>query len=107
LTKIQQLKEKLEKGFYTDNLYEMSRLCGNMALESDNPAPLFIMQKIFSGIADYWDDRPIIVEDSNLVQTELIGSIQSLVNALEDEVPLNKLMELSNKAVSSYYFLFR
>lgn len=104
---LQPLKEKLEKVFYADNLYNMARVCRDMALESNNPAPIFIMQKVFSGIADYWEKEPVSVEDANLVQAELNDSIKSLVNALEDEASPEEIMELSNKAVSSYYFLFR
>ncbi len=107
MTKIQYLKEKLEKGFYVDNLYEMSRLCKDMALGSNNPTPFFIMQKVLSGIADYWDDRPVVVEEAKLVQVELNESIRRLVDALESDASPREVMELSNKVVSSYYFLFR
>lgn len=107
MTNLQVLREKLEKGFYVDNLYEMARLCKTMALESNNPAPFFIMQKIFSGIADYWEDRPVVVEEAKLVEGELLKSIKGLVDAIDAKVPAEQMIILMNKAVSSYNFLFR
>ena len=107
MTKIQQLKEKLEQGFFVDNLYEMSRLCKVMALESSNPTPFFVMQKIFSGVADYWDEKPVIVEEAKLVQDELAKHFINLIDALESRASAEEVMALTNKIVSSYLFLFR
>jgi hypothetical protein len=104
---LQPLREKLEQGFYVDNLYEMARLCKGMALESKNSVPFFIMQKIFSGIADYWDEKPVIVEEAKLVQVELVKSLKSLIDAIEDNASAEKTMNLMDKAVSSYLFLYR
>jgi hypothetical protein len=107
LTKIQQLKERLDKGFYVDNLYEMARICNAMALESKNPAPFFIMQKIFSGIADYWGEKPVIVEEAKLVQDELFQLVKNLIDVIEENAPAEQIMHITNKVVSSYLFLFR
>jgi len=103
---LQQLREKLEQGFYADNLYEMARLCKDMALESKNPVPFSIMQKMFSYIADYWHDRPVIVEEARLVEAELKEPLRHLIDALEKKAANEKINELVDKAVSSYMFLF-
>ncbi|MCK4274217.1 MAG: hypothetical protein KAW90_04945 [Dehalococcoidales bacterium] len=103
---LRQLREKLDKGFYVDNLCEMARLCKDMALESDSPVPFFIMQKIFSGIADYWDDRPVIVEEAKLVEAELLKSLNNLIDVIEDNASADQLMTLINKVISSYLFLY-
>ena len=73
---LQQLRKGLNKGFYVDNLYEMARLCNDMALESKNPTPFFIMRKIFLGIANYWEERPVIVEEAKFVEVELKKTIE-------------------------------
>jgi hypothetical protein len=85
----------------------MSRLCKALALESVSPAPFFIMQKIFSGIADYWDEKPVIVEEANLVQVELAKFLRELIDAIENNAKAEQVMNLTNKVVSSYLFLFR
>jgi len=101
------LRERLEQGFYINNLYEMSRLCKALALESNSPAPFFIMQKVFSGIADYWDEKPVIVEEAKLVQVELAKSLRELIDAIENSATDEQVMNLTNKVASSYLFLFR
>lgn len=104
---LQPLKEKLEQGFYIRNLREMARLCHDMALESDKPAPFFIMKMIFVGIADHWEQEPVNVEDAKLVQDESVIRIKKLIDALESSVSEEEVMALSNDMVSSYLFLFR
>ena len=103
---LQQLREKLNRGFYLDNLYEMARICRSMALESENPAPFFIMQKVFSGIADYWDDGPVDVEEAKLVEIELKESLGKLIEMLESKAKNGEITEMANKVVSSYLFLY-
>ena len=65
------------------------------------------MQKILSGIADYRDDRPVVVEEAKLVEVELRRSLISIIDALEASASDELIMNLANKAVSSYMFLFR
>jgi len=43
---LQRLREKLEKGFYLDNLYEMAHHCGSLVLGTTSPAPFF-MREVF------------------------------------------------------------
>lgn len=107
MTKITLLKEKLNKGFYVNNLNEIARLCNDMALENDKPAPFFVLKKIFSRISDYWDDQPVSVENAKLVQDGLMNPIMNLVNAIEVNASDNIIMDLVNKVVSSYLFFFQ
>ena len=85
----------------------MSRICRDMALESNSPAPFFIMQKIFSGIAGYWDERPVIVEEAKLVEAEMVKPLRELIDAIEGEASGERIKKLLDKAVSSYLFLFK
>ena len=104
---LQQLREKLDKGFYVDNLYEMARLCRNLALETDNPAPFFIMEQIFRGIAKYWEDKPIIVEEAKLVENEIVKPVKDLFDGIEANASSEQIIDLLNKTISSYMFLFK
>ena len=104
---LQQLREKLKQGFYVKNLYEMARLCKDLALESKSPAPFYVMQHIFSDIARYWEDKPVIVEEAKLVEVEVIKHIRSLIDAIETNAPGKQISKLLNNLVSSYLFLFR
>ena len=103
---LQQLREKLEKGFCVKNLYEMARLCKDLALDNDNPAPFFIMQKIFSGIVNYWDNGPIDADEAKLVEIELRKSLGNLIEMLESKAKNEEITGMLNKVVSSYLFMF-
>jgi len=106
LTKIQRIKERLEQGFFIDNLNEMIHLCDEMALGSKKPAPLFILKKILWGVVNYWDQVPVTVEDGKLVEGELKKHIKNLLDAIESDMPAEKVLDRMNEVVSSYLFLF-
>jgi hypothetical protein len=99
---LQQLREKLEKGFYVDNLYEMARLCKSLALDAINPAPFFVMRSIFLGIARDWEDRALPVEEAALVASKLMEPLAKLVDGLETNAPSSELYYLLNNAVAAY-----
>ena len=103
---LQQLRAKLEKGFYINNLYEMARLCKNLALDTASPVPFFVMQHIFLNIARYWEDKPLLVEEAKLVEGEMIKPLKDLIGGIEANASGEQIIHLLNKAVSSYMFLF-
>jgi hypothetical protein len=85
----------------------MAGLCYEMAPESSNPAPFFLMQKVFSGISSYWDEEPIIVEEAKFVENELLGRINDLVEKLESGASHKEILISMNMVVSSYLFLYK
>ena len=103
---LQQLRERIEQGFYIDNLYAMARLCKDLALDTVNLVPFFVMQHIFSDIARYWEDKPLIVEEAKLVEVEMAKPLRDLIDAIEANASGEQINHLLNKAVSSYLFLF-
>jgi len=104
---LQKLREKLERGFYVKNLEEMALLCKDLALDSTSPTPFFVMLHIFSNIANYWDEKPLIVEEAKLVEAEMSKPLKDLIDGIEANVSSDQIVHLLNKAVSSYLFLFR
>jgi hypothetical protein len=104
---LQQLREKLEKEFYVNNLYEMARLCKDLALGTDSPAPFFVMWHLFSEIARHWEDKPLNVEEANFVKFELAQTVRDIIDAVEANTSVEHITHLLNKAVSSYLFFFR
>ena len=103
---LQQLREKLEQGFYVNNLYEMARLCKSLALDADNPTPFFVMEQIFLDVARYWEDKPLIVEEAKLVEAEMIKTLRDLIDGIEANASSEQMFHLLNKIISSYKFLF-
>lgn len=103
---LQQLRERLAKGFYIDNLYEMVHLCRSLALDTHSPAPFFVMQHIFFNIARYWEDKPIIVEEARLVELEMAKPLEDLISGIEANASNEQILNLLNKVISDYLFLF-
>lgn len=103
---LQELQERLRKGFYIDNLYDMVRLCRSLALDTINPAPFFVMEKVFFGVADYWDDRPLTVEEAQEVQSKMMRPLQELIRGIEDNAPSGEMFALLNGVVSAYLTCF-
>lgn len=106
MASLQELRERLEKGFYIHNLYDMVRLCRSLALDTDSPAPFFVMQHIFFNIARYWEDKPLPVEEAKLVQSEMVKPIEDLISGIEANASSEQTLTLLNKVVLAYLFLF-
>jgi len=84
----------------------MARLCKSLALDTDNPTPFFVMEQIFLGVARYWEDKPIIVEEAKLVEAEMIKTLRDLIDGIEANASSEQMFHLLNKIISSYKFLF-
>lgn len=103
---LQKLRERLSKEFYIDNLYEMVRLCRSLALDTSYPAPFFVMEKIFLGVADHWDDRPLTVEEAQKVKSKMIRPLEELIRGIEYSAPSGEIFALLNGVVSAYLTCF-
>lgn len=103
---LKQLRERLKRGFFLDNLYEMVRLCRSLALDTDNPTPFFVMQHIFFDIAMRWEDKPLTVEDAKFVELEMTKPLDNLISGIESNLPGEQTLNLLNKVISGYLFLF-
>ena len=104
--KLQQLWERLDRGFYVDNINEMAGLCRHLAQEFKNPAPFFIIEQVFKGISKYWEDRPVIVEEAELVENELKQPLKDLMAGLSADASEAQVLKLLNNLITPYMFLF-
>ena len=102
LVNLQELRERLGKGFYLDNLYVMARLCKSLALDTASPAPFFVMEKVFLSVADHWEDRPLRVEEAKEVESKMIGSLEELIRGIESNASSQETFGLLNGVVSAY-----
>lgn len=85
----------------------MARLCKDLALDTTNPAPFFVMWHVFSEIARYWEDKPLIVEEAKFVEAEITKTLRDIIEAIEENASEEQMNHLLNKVISSYLFLFR
>ena len=58
------------------------------------------------GVARYWEDKPIIVEEAKLVEAEMIKTLRDLIDGIEANASSEQMFHLLNKIISSYKFLF-
>lgn len=103
---LQQLREKLERGFYLDNLYEMASLCKSLALGANSPAPFFFIEHILLDIARHWEDKPLPVEEAKLVESFLLQPLEDLVEGIEANASSEEVLNLLNRVVSAYLIPF-
>ncbi len=104
---LQQLRGKLEKGFYLDNLYEMARLYKSLALDTASPAPFFVMEQVFLGIARDWEDRPLPVDEAKQVEEKILKSLEDFVDGIEENASSEEVSNLLNTVVSAYLISFK
>lgn len=96
------LKQQIQEGFYVRNLYELARSCRDLALETDNSTPFFVMEQIFLNVARDWDDRPLQVGDAKVVESTLVEPITSLIRAIELDASDQQIYGLVNDLVLAY-----
>jgi len=101
-----QLREKLRQGFYLDNLYEMVHLCKSLALDNISPAPFFFMEHIFLDIARQWEDKPLVVEEANLVESKIYKPLEELIEGIATNASSEEIFTLLNRVVSAYLVSF-
>ena len=84
----------------------MARLCRSLALDTNNPAPFFVMEQVFFNIARYWEDKPLVVEEARLVELEMVKPLEDLISGIEANASNEQILNLLNKVISAYLFLF-
>ena len=102
MTNLQQLRDKLKEGLYLNNLWELARLSGNLAMDTPHPLPFFVMRQVFLEIATNWDERPLPVDEANLVRSKITKPLEDVIEAIEADVSKEELFDLLNKFVSGY-----
>lgn len=102
MTSLDELDERLEKGLFVDNLYEMANSCRMLAMDTDIPLPLFVIRHLFLEIAHDWEDRPVTVEEAKPVQSALIQPIHNLIKAIKAGSPAANIYDSLNQIISTY-----
>ena len=103
MSNLQELRDRLRKGFYVDNLYEMAYLCKALALETPAPVPFFLMQRIFWDIARDWEERPVPVEEAKESESRMTKPIEDLIDAIEVGASPSEVLYLRNCVVSAFW----
>jgi len=102
ISELQLLKEKLGKGFYVENLYEMASLCKRLAKDSAYALAFHVLWSIFIDIARDWDGRPLPVDEATKVQQKLEAPIREVIQRLEAFRNKQELFDSLTKLVAAH-----
>jgi len=64
------------------------------------------MEQVFFNIARYWEDKPLVVEEARLVELEMVKPLEDLISGIEANASNEQILNLLNKVISAYLFLF-
>lgn len=103
---LQELQEKLGRGLYINNLYEMAGICRNLALDAHDPAPFFIMRQVFLDIARRWEGKPLVEEEAQQVEESIIYTLENLIEGIMTEVSNEEVYGLMNCVASAHISSF-
>lgn len=99
VTELQLLEEKLDKGFFVQNLYDMARICENLMEDTFGGPAFYILRRIFLDIARDWNDRAVSVDEAAEVENKLEAPIRQLIAVLETRRSKEALFESLAKLV--------
>lgn len=88
------LKDYLNKGFFVENLYEMSRLCDRLAKDSPDAPVFYILHSVFLDFAEDWDDRPLPTDEVIQVQQIIETPIRNVIEGVEKKESKEVLFDL-------------
>ena len=100
-TELQLFKEKLDKGFFVQNLFEMARICESLMKDTFASPTFYILRSIFLDIARDWNDRALSVEEATEVENELKAPIREALEGLETHRSKEALFESLAKLVAA------
>ena len=95
------LKDNLNKGFFVDNLYEMSRLCDRLAKDSPDAPVFYVLRSVFLDFAEDWDDRPLLEDKATQVQQIVETPIRNVIEGLDKKKSKEVLFDLLTKLVDA------
>lgn len=102
MASLRELQKKLGREFYLNNLYDMAKLCSELALDCSSPAPFFVMRHIFLDIAGHFQGRPLSVREAKLTKDRVVGPIEDLIEGIRAEAASEEILALLNDVVSAY-----
>ena len=81
---IQDIRGKLEHGFYINNLIDMAEQFQELSLSSEWSSTCFLMNQVLLYIAQKCDVHPLLTQQVLRIETEMKPSILALLDNLEN-----------------------
>ena len=97
-----ELRSLLDRGFYTDNFEEITKISFEAAGAVDQPLFSSLMWLIFSRLDSTWSDRPFEVATSTRMEQILRPPIYAYLDAAETGATPEEELALLNEISSTY-----
>ncbi len=88
---ISEVRQKLELGFFVNNLKDIGRLLHKMSLATYLPSACFVLCQAALIIAYSWDERPVTSEEVHSVETRMKPLFLACLEAMGRRVPPDEL----------------
>ena len=76
------IKELLEDGLFVNNLRKIEEVAWEAVKHGQSKFPSYIVYKISGGLANYWDDIPLSVDEFKRVDDALRPPMRVLIDAV-------------------------
>ncbi|PZR82547.1 MAG: hypothetical protein DLM68_15860 [Hyphomicrobiales bacterium] len=73
------IKKLLKDGLYVHNLRRIEDVAWEAVKNGQSPCPAYVIFQISRGIADCWDDGPLLVTEAKRVEDALRPSIEAVL----------------------------
>ncbi len=88
---ISEVRQKLELGFFVNNLKDIGRLLHKMSLAAYLPSACFVLRQASLIIASSWDERPVTSAEVHSVETIMKPLFLACLEAMGRRAPSNEI----------------
>lgn len=89
---IQEARQKLELGFYVNNLYALAKLFNDMSVSTGWRSAAFILSEVAITIANTWDDRPLPTSEATAVERKMRPLFLAVLDTIERNASLEEVI---------------
>ncbi len=96
-----QIAQDLRKNFCAEVMYRAAGRCRELALDSTNPAPFFVLETVLARVGEGWE-RALTVEEAEETKLRVGEPIFRLLDALGGDPSDAEVLSLCNMVVAAY-----
>jgi len=97
------LLSALNKGYYLDNFYEISKICKDLSTQNTQDAWIFfIFDKLFCDLAYDWEDRLVKASEAENLEKSISPPIKEIIINLKERKSISKTVNNVNILVLAF-----
>jgi hypothetical protein len=99
---VAEIRARLAKGIYVDNMHEMVRTCLQMARSVEEPLPFYVMAKVLDTISEDWENHPVTSATYDAMQRRISGALDRALSIIQDGRPACETWDSLNELVRRF-----